>query len=622
MSTRRRRRATQQWAPFPVQDWTRYARSSTAWRRSRRTPRLALVVTLAVVLLASGALVVADLPARSGGPTATAPHPYLPPDGSTVDAEVDPDSDDADVLPAALGSAVFATPGATQSVPAAVGTVLLGATGMRLDRPVWRQTLALADHDEYELWTAVGDLRLLAVSHPSPRGFTGGVLVLPEQARADQTWRSSGDLVVPPGAGTKEGLRWRAEFTSRADPDPDCLLVTGELLVEGRSTTELGYRWCRGRGPLEQRMVDDQGSSRTVRVVSGRDPAPVPTAHRSGQPTPATQWQGSSRSAVSVVPEVGTETMTGSPGRAIGETTAGRTVIGTDLADVLVLDPDGEHLVLRHRLYAGGWPVAVGVFGDLVVVSTGRRQLVGFDSATGRQVWRHRLPDVTTSRLWRIDDRTAALGLVNGEVWALDLVTGERRWQHAALDSGAVPVATAPGIVLSVTRTGEVVALEADTGQVRWSRQPPATVVDAVQIANARAWVFTDEGLFVHDLATGEVVGRRRALIGTVVVALDRATVLVQPGVSLEAVDETGARQWQLDLGCDPVIAHEAVLLCWHGDRVSAIDADGRVVAEQQVVEHLPGQLVATAVTGGVAWRANRTGVGTGAAWEVFTWRR
>ncbi len=614
--TRRRRSLDQQWAPFPVQDWHRYARSSAGWRRTRRTPRAALVVAVAVITLIAGLLFWADLPARSTTATGAPLHPWLPADGSNSPVAV---SRDDGTVAASLGAAIMATPQTTQSVPTGLGTLLLGATGLELDRTIWRSTLALSDHDEFQLWSASGELRLLAISHPQPRGFVGGILVLGEAPTAGQTWQSSGVTVEPalPESEPDDGppLPWRAQFTSSPADSPDCLVIDGQLEVEGEDPVTVAFDWCRARGPIKMSWgqsriaVTDQAPP----VPDTADPAPVPL------PDPAV-WVSSSRTAATVLPQIGAEPMSGSPGSLLRETVSQRVVMSAG-TDVLVLDPAEQLLIVRHQLHPGGRLVAVEVFGDLVLASTDDRRLVAFDTATGAELWRRDLPDTTSTALSRIDEQTAAVPLANGMLWAVDLHDGHSRWEHPVIVSAQPPVATAPGVVLVLGPGTEVIALDAATGEQRWRQRPDAAVVDSVAVGGGLGWIFTDEGVFLHDLASGEMTGRGRGALGAEVRTVTGQPLIWIPGTELRALAPDGSSLWRTPLDCEDVEVQADTVICWSPDEVVVVDRFGAVVAHQPVIDHVVDQLHATVTADGVMWRVNRApGLDGPTSWQVYRW--
>lgn len=616
--TRRRRSRDQRWAPFPVQDWHRYARTSEAWRRTRRTPRTALALAVTLIVLGAAVLVWADLPARSSTPTGARLHPWVPADGDNSPVTL---TRDGAPVHAQLGTAILATPETTQSVPFGLGVLLLGATGAELDRTIWRSTLAVAGHDEFQLWNASGEIRLLATSHPEPRGFTDGILVLGADPAVGQTWESSGMTVEPVRlegeVNEAPSQPWQASFTAGSDPDPDCLTITGQLLVSSEDPLSLSYRWCRGRGPVE--MVWGQS-----RVVAAEHTAAVPAT---ADPTPAAhpdpaEWVGTSRTAATVLPRIGAEQMSGTPGSVLDETASGRVVV-TAGSDVIVLDPTDDLLVARHRLHGGGRVVAVEVFGDLVLVSTDARRLVAFDTITGAELWRRDLPDTTSPQLSRIDEQTAAVPLANGQVWAIDLHDGSSRWEQSTLVSARPPVATADGVVLVLSPAADVLALDAATGDLRWRAQPDAAVIDNVAIGGGLAWIFTDEGLFLHELESGRLTGRGRGGLTAQVRTVDGQPLVWVPGTELRAVAPDGTGLWREPFVCEDAEVQADTVICWSVDGIVAIDRTGTVVARHQIIDHVVDQLEVTTTMAGVMWRTNRApGTDGPTSWEVYTWHR
>ncbi|MEV6278398.1 PQQ-binding-like beta-propeller repeat protein [Nocardia sp. NPDC051832] len=106
-------------------------------------------------------------------------------------------------------------------------------------------------------------------------------------------------------------------------------------------------------------------------------------------------------------------------------------------------------------------------FGGKVFATNSKRGLCAFDAATG-------------NKLWERDDFSGAVaadggmvfsalsGMSNGIV-AFDAATGDQRW--IALtdgDTATVPIAAGGGVVVTVTKAGELCLLDAASGAVRW----------------------------------------------------------------------------------------------------------------------------------------------------------
>jgi outer membrane protein assembly factor BamB len=119
--------------------------------------------------------------------------------------------------------------------------------------------------------------------------------------------------------------------------------------------------------------------------------------------------------------------------------------------------------------YAGG-PT---VFGNLLVVGTLDGHVYGIDATTGKQLWSAEVDDEVISPP-AIDAGVVYVRTNSGNVYALDANSGERKW---AYDQGNVPLLSlrgngpllaAHGVVMFGSDDGNVVSLRSDTGAIQW----------------------------------------------------------------------------------------------------------------------------------------------------------
>lgn len=608
----------QRWAPFPVQDWSEYARASHDWRASRRTPRREMAAILALVVVVTVLLALVDLPARTAGGQVV--NPYLPPDGATSTVGYSLGGGPSRQL--TTTSALFAGPLASQSVANDLGAQLLGVLEGDHARLVWRRVLAFEDHDTEELWSTGADLRLLVTDTPAAMGYLGGVLVLPAAAAPGRTWESAGTVISTDRAFNR--APWRASFTASAADDPDCLVVTGRIEVAGSpgaATTAVRQTWCRGRGPVSNEVTRDGVTERWQVGPAARpsglvtaDPA-VPPAARDPR-----QWQTSSLSAVTV-DRAGRETpVAGAPGSRLWVTAAGRAVIGSG-DDLVVFDPGPERLVVRHRLHPGGRTIATEVFGDVLVVGTDRRDIVAYDTASGTELWRHRLPDAPYGTLRRLDPTALLTASLSGEVWAIDLADGRIRWRRPALLTVEFPAAAAVGTAVLADPTGDLLAVDAMTGQTRWQESVDGTIEEVrIGFADTTVLAFTDVGLAAHSLADGTAQFTRRAGAWSDLAALPTATVLARTG-ALVAFGPDGRDLWRQTIDCAMVTVTGDLFACWQQSAVVLLDGQGTEVARTAIVDHFVDQAAVTAAPYGLWWRVSRSSVAPAANWEVYRWQ-
>lgn len=580
----------------------------------------ATVLTVVVLVLGGVLLGVADVPARSSAGTVPAT-PWLPSDGASLPGR----TGDGD---ATATSALFAAAEATQSLPATAGATLIGALGSDLSTTVWRRTVAIGGHDVHEVYTAGPDVRLLTRTAPRIVGYVGGILLLPHDVRPGSSWKSSGTTVHP------DGRPWRASFRAGPADRPDCLTTDGEVIVGGDGEGAGRYRvtqtWCRDRGLVSDSWTGPDGPVHAwTATVEGTATSPDPTvttADRTGTPAGSGDPAGGTvtrLTAVSALPDGGTEPLTGSPAGPPLVTASGLVVVRSG-ADVVVLTPTGpDVLVVRHRLHPGGTVTAVGVFGEVVVSATTARELVGHHAGTGALLWRAAIDDVAAPVLARLTDDAALVALASGDVLAVDLRTGAERWRAAAPVGQHFPASVAavagprPGrAVLVAASSGSVELRDAGTGRLHWTWHTDATV-EGVVLSGDRAWVRTDRGLYGIDPATGRATVLRRAPATLPPLVLDGRLVLARPE-GVRALDAAGQQVWRQPYGCLSTAVAPRGLLCWQAERVLLLDAGtGAVLAERAVPEHGAGQLDAAVSGSEVWWRVTRVGP---EGWVVFRW--
>ena len=176
--------------------------------------------------------------------------------------------------------------------------------------------------------------------------------------------------------------------------------------------------------------------------------------------------------------------------------------------DLIAIDPqwqDGGTARIRWVAHPGGVIRGLLAAGDLTVAATSERALVGYDSDGMRQ-WRRELPELVAPPM--VTDSTGLLyaATLNGWVTAVELRTGELRWQVKVGDNlltGPALVPAPGGGVVVGTAEGVILRLDAE-GAVRWSIQSTGTRT-AVELVTATAdQVFTvSGGIRAHSAETG-----------------------------------------------------------------------------------------------------------------------
>ena len=99
-------------------------------------------------------------------------------------------------------------------------------------------------------------------------------------------------------------------------------------------------------------------------------------------------------------------------------------------------------------MHPGGTVLSLTVFGDVLVVTTSRRQVVAY-SASGVRLWQHDLDEVAFRGPVRVDHTAVALVDNGGTVRLLDLRSGAERWRRdVGAEVTSVPVGALSAVVI------------------------------------------------------------------------------------------------------------------------------------------------------------------------------
>jgi outer membrane protein assembly factor BamB len=190
--------------------------------------------------------------------------------------------------------------------------------------------------------------------------------------------------------------------------------------------------------------------------------------------------------------------------------------------------------------------------GGTLYVSTGYGRLSALNPEDGTAIWQHDLPGPVRAAPLALDGMIYA-ATVDNQLFAVDAVSGERKWRHAgfaetAMLLGAAAPAGIEDAVIVPYSSGEVFALRASDGRPLWSDNLAAVRrVDAASaLADIRALPVTD-GELVYAISHS---GR------TVAIEL-----------------RTGARAWSRDIGGvrTPWIAGEWLFMVGNDAQVIAL---------------------------------------------------
>ena len=166
---------------------------------------------------------------------------------------------------------------------------------------------------------------------------------------------------------------------------------------------------------------------------------------------------------------------------------------------------------------------------DLVFAASRQGRVVAFDPATGKEVWRQNFAEFIDegyfsflSNLWSegisakiagglsLAYETLYFGTENGEVYALDAKTGDIRWQTKVKGEVLAAPAVDENVVVVNTGSGVMFALDAVSGEELWTYESDVPALSLRGIAaptasNGGAIVGTASGkLAVNLLGTGQ----------------------------------------------------------------------------------------------------------------------
>lgn len=130
--------------------------------------------------------------------------------------------------------------------------------------------------------------------------------------------------------------------------------------------------------------------------------------------------------------------------------------------------------------------------------------VVALDAASGGELWRRSLPGdavvepptVVLDSAGASDAGTVYVGAVGGGLFALDLATGEPRWQFDALSASASPT-VANGVVVTHEVGSTLYGVDAATQQFRWQYDAGSRVGVAPTVVDGTCFAGCDDGSVV-----------------------------------------------------------------------------------------------------------------------------
>ncbi len=131
----------------------------------------------------------------------------------------------------------------------------------------------------------------------------------------------------------------------------------------------------------------------------------------------------------------------------------------------LKLNPWGGASVHQNIVVVTGSTIGY----DTNVLKGAKGQIAAFDLADGKEKWKKDIPTGGIVSCAAIADGVVIVTATDGKVSSFDLATGERGWIYDAKMPFFAPVAVAGGVAYAGDLKGVLHAIDAKTGQPRWT---------------------------------------------------------------------------------------------------------------------------------------------------------
>lgn len=214
------------------------------------------------------------------------------------------------------------------------------------------------------------------------------------------------------------------------------------------------------------------------------------------------------------------------PRVAAGVGTAGAAVlVGTLDGEVIAVNAESGTLLWRAGVTSEVLAAPLGD-SDTVVARTGDGRLFGLAAVDGQRRWTYdsTVPTLSLRGVSQpvIADGRVYAGLDSGKLVALDLETGKLRWEESVsvpsgrseierlVDLDADPVLS-DDTLYAVSYGGQLIALNTDNGRLRWRQE--ISSYSGIAVADERVYASDREGsVTALDRATGSVLWQNDAL--------------------------------------------------------------------------------------------------------------
>ena len=280
------------------------------------------------------------------------------------------------------------------------------------------------------------------------------------------------------------------------------------------------------------------------------------------------------------------------------------TVYTTTGDELVAVDAATGETVYTVEIGEYATTLAPTVVDGIVYFGAGVDGAAAADAATGDLIWEQTLdddtPEVTGVAVSAVGDGVFGVsvgGPRDGDVVALDAATGESRWVYDGLDGDTGPVAptVAGGVVYCGDEAGVVHAIDAESGEARWTfDEPTEKIAPLLTVAYDRVYLESFDGsVYALDAAGGDVAW-----------TFDDLTIGAPPHPGSPTVDD----------GVVYTVDHDQTLFAldadsgdpiWTGDVVSHADEAPTVYDDTVFVPDPHAPAAYEVATGEQRWRAD-----------------
>lgn len=453
----------------------------------------------------------------------------------------------------------------------------------REEARVWRTTAttvtATADRTAQPaalFYRVDGAVELLGDNTPGRgRAFRPALVELPADVVPGATWSGRGQVLTGVLAETR--LSYTSTFRAEAAAG-GCLRVSGEVAYANApgtpgETERHRKLWCPGRGLVEAELQAGAG------VVTTRTVAPPPSPERVTVRPPVrwtdpAGWTVRTNRVGTVDPNFGDyPQMVGAPTLVPPVVSAsGDLYRVTQSGDLVGSTPHtGDLWRSTARMHPGGAVLTVSSFGEVFVVTTSRRQAVGY-TADGIRLWTLDLPEIVKVAANRAGPAEAVLCDIAGGLRRVDLRTGAVRWQRDVGQGVELsPVVAGDRLVVSDLGNRQT-AYALATGKQIWRTERSAR---ATAYAGGVLFAVDREALEAIDPADGSLRWRRVAdgTLAQLATVDDRAVVSTELATTIFGPDGTEVARLPPYTELTVAPGH---LVGWTKTTAEAWTADGR----------------------------------------------